>query len=407
MQDVWRNRTFWQGLAVGLIVGLFVAWVIWPVRFVNAYPRDLREEDKLTYLLLVAKDYQRTGDVNALAARLASFDRKELPDLLLKAERRFQDDSEGATALGFLRQMVTLEPSAVSAETSTPSGAAQGGGVGRLLSYLFIGLGLAVLLVLAARVLVQVRSVRVAPWAPTPSEEELAPEAAPRTGEPPSRPQGSPVVREEEPAAEEEEEEAEAPAVAWGGIQAASEAVEEPVEEEEEVPEDVVEARPSPRPPQAAPPAPTLRQVDTYQSVFIAQAQGKQPFDDVFTIYDEKERTLGECGVAEAETLHNQPGQPIAMEVWLFDKQDTATHQAFILSPWAARQADIRAKYEEKGPVIVARAGAQVRLSARSLFLEGEIKDVAFAQSGEGDEVFTKLALALNVYRRFQEKGAR
>ncbi len=385
MQHAMRQRAFWYGALIGVLLGLFVAWVVWPVRYTQAYPRDLRQEDKLTYILLVAKDYYRTGDVEALAARLQSFDRQELPDLLAQAERRFGRNAEDAAALAFTREVIGMGLEAAGtapavappvAPTPEPSGRR---GLGRLIPYGLIGLGIAVLLMVIARIVI---GARLARWEAMPAER------------PPAGVELEPVDvdTEEEEGAEDES----APAVSVGWPESP------PAEAEEPIPQEAVSAQPGTRSPGAAPPPPTLRQVRTFQSVYIAQAQGRQPFDDVFTIYDEEERTLGECGVGEVETLHNQPGKPVVMEVWLFDKQDTHTHQAYILTPWAYRQPDIREKYEAQGAVVVAQAGKTIRLAGRSLFLEGEIKDVAFAQSGEGDEVLSKLALTLAVYQRLE-----
>jgi len=91
------------------------------------------------------------------------------------------------------------------------------------------------------------------------------------------------------------------------------------------------------------------------------------------------------------------------MEVWLFDKKDTRTRQAYLLSPWAYDQANIRHKYEEKGKVLKAAPNNVVRLTSHSLYLEAEIKDVTFLDMPDGKQkVINKLIVEMNVHRRLQ-----
>ncbi len=401
MKEAMRQGAFWKGLVIGLAVGLIVAWGIWPVRYTQAYPRDLRPEDKGVYILLVAKEYRLTGDPALVAQRLRSFDRSELPDLLSAAEE-VGVRSEDKAALAALRDLVIYGRPAPAAGVPVPttpedSPVDRGSTTAqffRLLPYFVAGVGGVILLLVLTYAIAALRQGQFAPATPPPERVEMEP--TPARPSPSAPPPTTTAVIPEETAGEEDEEDL-GPSVSWGEKGTEAEA---PVESPAEMPTTATTTAPSPAPVAQETTPPALRQVDTFQSVFIMQAQREQTFDDVFTIYDEQERTLGECGVAEAETLHNQTGHPTVMEIWLFDKQDTTTHQAFILSPWAARQPEIRARYEEMGPVIVARAGAQIRLTARTLFLEAEIKDVAFAQSGEGDEVFSKLALTITVYQR-------
>lgn len=374
-----RQRAFWAGALAGVVIGLILGWFVWPVEYTGAYPSELREQDRLEYLRLVAHDYARTGNVDRLAQHLSTFDEKELIPLFneaLKIYRGEEDQRALRTTLALLRETIPSVsapevPTAPPTPVPTPRAQtpAQGRSLLRGLSIFIIVLGVVILGVAVFQALKRVR--------------EHAPARQPATPDWVPAPGGS--VEEPEMPGEEEAE----PATS----------VEMPryLEREEE---DRAEAIAAPEP---SPVAPSLRLVEMFSPVFILQAVGEEGYDEGFTIY-EGEENVGECGVGEAESLDDRGGKPIVMEVWLFDKHDTDTHQAYVLSPWAYRQPDIRQKYEDQGAVFEGRHGTVIRLNARTLYLEAEIKDVAYAQLGEGDEVFSKLALEMKVYRRIMPR---
>jgi len=59
------------GLLAGLAVGLYYAWFLNPVRFVNVSPQQLNLDDQQEYIHLVAEAYLQDGDVERARARLA------------------------------------------------------------------------------------------------------------------------------------------------------------------------------------------------------------------------------------------------------------------------------------------------------------------------------------------------
>jgi len=63
------------GLALGLALGLLVGWVIWPVRYTNTLPSQLRQDYRTDYILMVAAAYTVEEDPNAALERLAQLDR--------------------------------------------------------------------------------------------------------------------------------------------------------------------------------------------------------------------------------------------------------------------------------------------------------------------------------------------
>lgn len=76
------------GLAIGLALGLLIAWVIAPVEYTDTSPASMREEFKDQYRLAIASAYNATGNLERAGARLALVgDQDVLVALLSQAER--------------------------------------------------------------------------------------------------------------------------------------------------------------------------------------------------------------------------------------------------------------------------------------------------------------------------------
>jgi hypothetical protein len=59
------------GLAVGLLLGLTYAWIIDPVRPLNAYPALLRSDYRAEWMRVATSSYLSSGDLERLRARLS------------------------------------------------------------------------------------------------------------------------------------------------------------------------------------------------------------------------------------------------------------------------------------------------------------------------------------------------
>src|SRR5512135_2596082 len=57
--------------AVGLAIGLTIAWVLWPVQFTNADPSDLRQVYKDDYVRMISAAYQVDGNLVKAKQRLS------------------------------------------------------------------------------------------------------------------------------------------------------------------------------------------------------------------------------------------------------------------------------------------------------------------------------------------------
>ncbi|MCS7251569.1 MAG: hypothetical protein RMK32_07405 [Anaerolineae bacterium] len=59
------------GLLLGLGMGVFLGYSIWPVRYINVEPKDLHPDWQAEYVRMVALAYARDRDLALAQARLA------------------------------------------------------------------------------------------------------------------------------------------------------------------------------------------------------------------------------------------------------------------------------------------------------------------------------------------------
>ncbi len=57
-------------LALGIGIGLIIAWGLWPVQFINADPSDMKQQHKEDYVRMISVAYARDGDLDAAKERL-------------------------------------------------------------------------------------------------------------------------------------------------------------------------------------------------------------------------------------------------------------------------------------------------------------------------------------------------
>jgi len=88
-----RVKGSWRSLSVsfgvGILLGwLVLGWLIFPVKWVNTDPWDLRSQCQERYLSLVAEDYWRTADLRRVMTDLEGWDEKALARRLASMEAR-------------------------------------------------------------------------------------------------------------------------------------------------------------------------------------------------------------------------------------------------------------------------------------------------------------------------------
>jgi hypothetical protein len=151
------------GAVLGLALGLFFAWQVWPVEWTNATPGHLRSDFQRNYIAWVADQYASDGDAELARERLGLEYWEEAAFAETVEQLALERGGEEAVRLRALRALVETSPSAPAQEPE-PSGG--------LWSSLFTvcGVGLLVLaLVGAVAFLVRrIRQQRAAPQAAGP-----------------------------------------------------------------------------------------------------------------------------------------------------------------------------------------------------------------------------------------------
>jgi hypothetical protein len=122
------------GAAVGLILGLIFAWMVWPVQWTNAWPADLSQEARAQYLAAVSEAYVYYGDAEAAeVARNRLFNlNDDLATYIADAQKFFVDNPQANSRvyinnLGQLAQALNIQSPDIIIETPVDSAAATDG----------------------------------------------------------------------------------------------------------------------------------------------------------------------------------------------------------------------------------------------------------------------------------------
>ncbi len=111
------------GLVLGLSAGLYYAWVVDPVIFVDASPARLSDRYKEEYLYLVSQSYATTGNWPQAQERLDALDDPNLPqtlNALLEQYLREQKPPQVVENLASLARQAGVEGSVVALFAPTP-----------------------------------------------------------------------------------------------------------------------------------------------------------------------------------------------------------------------------------------------------------------------------------------------
>lgn len=130
---------------------------------------------------------------------------------------------------------------------------------------------------------------------------------------------------------------------------------------------------------------------------------GHGQYDDSFSIEDAQERFLGECGASISETIGvGEPLKPTAIEVWLFDKDDISrTMTKVFVSEYANSDGATRAKLQPKGDLVVAQPGAVIVLETANLRLQARIVDLEYGPGPLPEKsYFQKMTIELASWRK-------
>lgn len=367
-----RVRQNWVMLAIalglGIVVGVFYAWVIDPADFVNATPDLLREDLRVDYLRMAIDSYsinrnvdkaidrfEGLGEFGAETLELVGADPEEVDPTAIQnfsaVVEIMEAPGEEAETGEQGEQPAATEP----AQESRPAGFA----AARLILPVCAATFVLGLLLVGALVLRNRLSRDV--------EEE-------------------PIL---EPGFDMPEEFAEDFDDEFG------QAYEEPLAEQFEEPgpmagpaDETIAAEPSGPEPLA-----------TFRTVYTL---GEDRYDDSFSIESPAGDFLGECGVGIGEVMGaGEPKKVSAFEVWLFDKNDIQTVTQVLMSKYAYQDEETRARVAAKGEPVLAEPGGVLYLETASLSVEARIVDLTYGQSAlPAESFFERMTVELKAMPR-------
>jgi len=345
-----------SAFVLGALFGLIVlGWYVFPVRWYDTDPEDLRLEHQEEYLELIADSYAQTSDLPLAIERVrrlqgARRSRDEIVEMMNRLAEKRRKEGRFAEA-----QRISVLAAAISLPTPTPSvavsQAVKSSGVRTRVKAMALPLLVIVLVVLGGALLFVY--LRRRPYTVSlPKISRMLPRKRP------------------------------------------IEAVEE-LEEVEEVSEE--EFAPFVYTP------PTER-----EEVFGAELGrfratynlGDDDFDASFGLEGPGGDFLGECGIGIRETLDAEgPRRVTAFEVWLFDKQDIRTVIGMLASEYAYQDEKMRAALSARGEVVLARPGAVIDLETVGLRLHAGVREVSYGQDPDlpSRSFFSKLVVDLYV----------
>jgi hypothetical protein len=155
------------------------------------------------------------------------------------------------------------------------------------------------------------------------------------------------------------------------------------------------------------------RQVEKtdFQSLGLAQpitqtmttyVLGDDLYDESFSIDTGGGEFLGEYGVGVSETIGvGEPKKVAALEIWLFDKNDIKTATKVLMTEHAYNDANIRARLEPKGELVVVKPQEQVLLETATLQLLATVVDMEYGTGAMPPKShFERITLELAVWPR-------
>jgi len=127
---------------------------------------------------------------------------------------------------------------------------------------------------------------------------------------------------------------------------------------------------------------------------------GDDLFDDSFSVDSASGEFLGECGVGISETIGvGDPKKVTAFEVWLFDKNDIQTVTKVLMSAHAFGDNALRQRLAAKGEPVLIEPGTQTILETATLRLVARVVDMNYGEGALPEKsFFDSLILELAVW---------
>ncbi len=426
-----RPQYFWPLVALlgGILIGLIIGWGIWPVKWTNAYPQDLRAAERNEYLAMVAESYAANRNLDLAEQRLSGWTNEELVELLADVQASaLNTDAKRATDVQLLSSALNLsvQPVAPAASTPSPDSSAPEVPGGLALLRTVCTAGLWVLLAAGAIALFvylfrlwrkyqQGTAERAAERAPSaferrsdlasrssveiteevksrwPGDQEAFDDAslAPQRGRPVSFTR-EPELGDEEPFG------ADLPPFMTQRSEPGPAAAE--VERPEPRRELSVELprRTAPPAASAASPVPALARLGDFTAIY----QGESDYDEAFDINDPIDGYMGQCGLQLNDPVGRARDQAVALQVWLWDSSDPDTRVKVLMSEGAYRDTGLRSEQAGEHEAFPVRPGTEFTLETHDLLLQGRIERVEYAEQEPHRGVFSELQVKLQALRK-------
>ncbi len=104
---------------LGFLLGwLVVGWWLWPVRWINTDPWDLKLEFKKHYILMAADSYTLNGDIELLRKRFRGWSQEELVAIVSQLKQEYSTDMRVVSRLDELKRALNLPEPGVAPKPS-------------------------------------------------------------------------------------------------------------------------------------------------------------------------------------------------------------------------------------------------------------------------------------------------
>ena len=438
--DKVRPKWFWPLIAflAGLLIGWWViGWVIWPVKWNNALPPDLRAAERDHYLQMVAESYAATGNAELAGERLATWTDQKLGDDLARLQTRLagaNDQSAGqvqqlASVLGVEKGSSAIpagEPTVVPAESTAPQSSSILKRVCTAgLWVILVLVGLAVILWLWNRW----RSAKGKnPFGPASggsppgaqgrsAQFPASASSAPSTGSSDARKEDNSAKLEASLAksgSSDWEEVASATAVSVSAVDVPSAASPDGTLAAKQTspapavapvasvplakpakPAASIDASPRPSAPSGSSRAPVMAR--EFRAVY---QMGEPDYDEAFDVADSSGAHLGQCGLELTEPVGRAHDQAAALQVWLWDTNDPDTKVKVLMSEGAYRDTALRAQLAAEHQAIPVREGTEFELESYKLLLRGAVEKIDYADQELPNGIFAEIRVRLQVYQK-------
>ncbi len=394
---------------VGALIGLVLfGWILFPVRWTQTLPSDLRGDAQEDYLRMVADSYAASGDLPMAIKRLEYWTPETSAELYDRLTQKVtaQGDAAAAERLQAVAEdtnLIRLHDGTLPPPTGTVTPSPETGQLTRRATSLNLFLYLFAALIILGLLVVVARSLRVPLLAsrrrpPQSRSSNASATARPRPSAPPPAPvptsaqvvdrySVSPApAREVRPAPG-----VSAPVAAPTTPPPAPARPSQPAAPIDDDEEDIATPPPSFKPAPARP-APfaspsTASGARGLDAVEMFRFTGDPNYNEVREIAYRGEY-LGEYGMGAGFGGQDNPDATYTMEVWLFDKSDIRTVTAVLLPPEVYNDEELRSQAAGTSTAVLLANGATVQLQTNQLLVEGRIRKVVFGRpDGEGTPI--------------------